>query len=50
MDSLHAVLILLAIFGPPLLGIAYLIRAIFFNSGTGVFDTLKDQGDIDPGI
>jgi hypothetical protein len=49
-DSLNDAVILIAIFGPPLLGVAYLISAIFFNGGKGVFNTLKDHGDIDPGI
>jgi hypothetical protein len=50
MDFLYSGAILIAIFGPPLLGVAYLIWAIFFNGGKGVFNTLKDHGDIDPGI
>lgn len=46
METLRSVIMVIAIFGPALLGLAYLIHGLFFNGGKGVFNTLKDDGDL----
>jgi hypothetical protein len=49
-DFLYGVVIIIFAIGPPLLGIARLISVIFLNDSKGIFNTLKNRGDIDRGI